>query len=213
MKSRRVCLMLLTIVLAGGAAHAEASGAEAWQPDPLPRAEEIREALAACPEALQPDAGIYVLTSAGFELERESTNGFHAIIQRSQPGAFEPECFDAEGSGTILKMVLMKSRLRMAGSTQDDIDLVIGRAWASGELSAPTRPGVNYMLSEHNKVPVGPETVIPYQPHVMFYAPYLTNADLGAEPMGSAPIFVVNEGMPNAYVIVPVGSGEEHEGH
>ena len=47
-------------------------------------------------------------------------------------------------------------------------------------------------------------TVIPYQPHVMFYAPYLTNVDLGAEPMGSAPVFVVNEGQPNAYVIVPV---------
>ena len=46
----------------------------------------------------------------------------------------------------------------------------------------------------------------------MFYAPYLTNADLGAEPMGSAPVFVVNEGQPNAYVIVPV-SLEEQGGH
>jgi hypothetical protein len=205
--------MLLTIVLAGGAAHAGANGAAVWQPDPLPRAEEMREALAACPKALQSGAGVYVLTSTGYELERESNNGFHAIIQRSQPGAFEPECFDAVGSGTILEMVLMKSRLQMAGASQEEIDLAIGRAWASGELSAPTRPGVNYMLSENNQVPVGPDTVIPYQPHVMFYAPYLTNADLGAEPMGSAPIFVVNEGMPNAYVIVPVGSGEEHEGH
>jgi hypothetical protein len=206
--------MLLVVGLAGGALEAGADGAEVWQPEPLARSEEIREALAACPEGLRTAAGVYVLTPAGYELERESANGFHAIIQRSQPGAFEPECFDAVGSATILEMVLMKSRLQMGGAGQDEIDLAVGRAWASGELSAPTRPGINYMLSEHNKVPVGPDTVIPYQPHVMFYAPYLTNADLGAEPMGSAPVFVVNEGMPNAYVIVPVGGAEGgHDGH
>ncbi len=209
MRSRRVCLMLLVV----GAAAIVAEGAEMWRPEPLPRGEEVREALAACPESLQAGVGVYVLTSTGFELERKSANGFHAIIQRSQPGAFEPECFDAEGSATILRMVLMKSELLMGGASQDEIDLAVGKAWASGELSAPSRPGINYMLSEHNKVPIDAETVIPYQPHVMFYAPYLTNADLGAEPMGSAPVFVVNEGMPNAYVIVPVGSGEEHSGH
>ena len=47
--------MLLVVGLVGGAAQA---GAEMWQPEPLPRSEEVQEALAACPEALQAGAGV-----------------------------------------------------------------------------------------------------------------------------------------------------------
>ncbi len=212
MQSRAVLSVLCGLVLAGSVAQG-AEAVETWRPEPLPRNEEIEEALAACPAKLRQGAGVYVLTSAGFELERESTNSFHSIVQRSQPGAFEPQCLDAEGSATTLEAILLRTRLRMAGAGQDEIDRVLGQAWARGELSAPRRPGINYMLSERNRVPIDAETVIPYQPHVMFYAPYLSNADLGAEPMGSAPVFVVNEGQPNAYVIVPVSVGEGDGGH
>lgn len=209
MQSRGVWLALLVLVFTGSSAQSE----EGWRPEPLPRAEEILEALAACPANIRAGAGVYVLTPTGFDLEHESVNGFHAVIQRSQPGAFEPQCLDAEGSATTLQAILLEARLRMAGASQDEIDRDLGQAWARGELSAPRRPGINYMLSEHNSVPVDAETVIQYQPHVMFYAPYLSNADLGAEPMGSAPVFVVNEGRPNAYVIVPVSVEEEQAGH
>jgi hypothetical protein len=59
------------------------------------------------------------------------------------------------------------------------------------------------MLSERNLVPVDDQgTVRPYRPHVMFYVPYLTNEDLGAGP--GSPVFVVGEGTPSAYAIVPV---------
>lgn len=209
MQSGTVWWVLLLLALAGSSVR----GAEGWRPEPLPRDEEIVEALAACPANIREGVGVYVLTSAGFELERASANGFHAVIQRSQPGAFEPQCLDAEGSATTLVAILLKARLRMGGAGQDEIDRDVGQAWARGELSAPRRPGINYMLSEHNRVPVDADTVIPYQPHVMFYAPYLSNIDLGAEPIGSAPVFVVNEGQPNAYVIVPVSVEEGQGGH
>jgi hypothetical protein len=94
----------------------------------------------------------------------------------------------------------------MAGASDAEVAAGVGAAWAAGKLRAPARPGVNYMLSKENRVPVDEQgsTIVPYRPHVMFYAPYLTNRDLGAEPMGASPIFVVNEGEPGAYVIVPV---------
>lgn len=209
MQPRRTWLFLLLPILAGSSLQ----GAEEWRPEPLPRDEEIVEALAACPVNIRLGAGVYVLTSEGFESERESANGFNAIIQRSQPGAFEPQCLDAEGSATTLEAILLEARWRMKGAGQDEIDRAVGLAWARGELSAPRRPGINYMLSEHNKVPIDADTVIPYQPHVMFYAPYLSNVDLGAEPIGSAPVFVVNEGQPDAYVIVPVSVDKEQGGH
>ena len=178
--------------------------AAAWKPEPLPRDQEIAAALEAGPAAIREEAGVYVLTAAGFELARESGNGFHCLVGRSQPDAFEPQCFDAVGSATLLEQVLMRGKLRAAGHTADEVDELVGAAWASGELRAPDRPGINYMLSERNRVPVAPDQVIPYGPHVMMYTPYRTNADLGGDMTGKSPVFVINEGEPGAYLIVPV---------
>ena len=57
--------------------------------------------------------------------------------------------------------------------------------------------------------------VAPFPPHVMFYAPYLTNADLGSEGQaGGGPAFVAAAGTPYALIIVPVGgtpNGPSHQ--
>ena len=175
-----------------------------WKPEPLERSEEISEALAACPAALRDRAGVYALSAQGYQLVRKSSNGFHAVISRSQPGAFEPQCLDAEGSSTLLEQILLRGRLQMEGLGADEIETRIGAAWASGELEPPRRSGINYMLSKRNRVPVGPDKVIPYQPHLMFYAPHLDNEDVGGSMQGGSPVFVINGGRPDAYVIVPV---------
>ena len=54
----------------------------------------------------------------------------------------------------------------------------------------------------------------------MFYAPYLTNADLGVDrnklgPDGnpSGPVFVAGEGTPHALIIVPLGAGGAAHNH
>jgi hypothetical protein len=182
------------------------AGTRRWKPELLPREREVAAALSAGPKAIAAEAGVYVLEANGYVLARESKNGFHCLVQRSFPGAFEPECLDAEGSATILREILLENELRMAGASDAEVAAGVGAAWAAGKLRAPSRPGINYMLSKENRVPVDDagSTIVPYRPHVMFYAPYLTNRDLGAEPMGASPIFVVNEGKPGAYVIVPV---------
>jgi hypothetical protein len=186
-----------------------------WKPEPLERALEIEAALEACPPVLRDGAGVYALTPTGYELARPSGNGFHAIVERSQPGAFEPECLDAEGSATTLEGILLRGRLQMEGASREEIAEKLGRAWNGGRLKAPRRPGVNYMLSRRNRVPVSADQVISYGPHVMFYVPYLTNADIGGDDSGTgSPIFVVNGGGPSAYAIVPVAlpSGDDDPG-
>lgn len=196
------------------AAAGSASAAD-WKPTPLDRPLEIEAALEACPAAVRDGAGVYALTSAGYEMTRASRNGFHAIVQRSQPGAFEPQCLDAEGSATTLEEIVLEGRLRMAGASREEIADEVGRAWNAGRLRAPRGPGVNYMLSRRNRVPVSADQVISYGPHVMFYVPYLTNADIGGDDSGDAsPIFVVNAGGPSAYAIVPVAlPGADEPGH
>lgn len=201
-------LALITVLLASAG---QSAATDEWKPELMPREQEIAAALAAGPAAIRDGAGLYLLTATGFELARPSSNGFHCLVERSRPEAFEPQCFDSEGSATLLEQVLLRGELRMQGLGAERIATEIANAWAEGRLRTPTRPGINYMLSEHNRVPVGPNRVIPYRPHVMFYAPYLTNDDVGGDLSGASPVFVINEGKPSAYVIVPVPSGEAND--
>ena len=108
-------------------------------------------------QIIREGAGVYVLGSGGYKLARESRNGFHCIIGRSQPEAYEPQCFDAAGSATLLRQTILRGKLQMQGVSLEEIENTISEAWESGHLTAPQSPGINYMLSEKNKVPVGPE--------------------------------------------------------
>lgn len=172
------------------------------------REREVALALSAGPAHFASEAGVYVLEGAGFVKVRDSRNGFHCIVERSEPGAVEPQCLDAEGSQTVLPRILMAARLRAAGRTSAEVQAEIGAAYRDGRLRAPRRPGINYMLSKENRVPMGDGRVAPFPPHLMFYAPYLTNADLGSKLGPGEPLFVIEEGSPGAYVIVPVSAGE-----
>jgi hypothetical protein len=202
-------LLALDAALAA-AATAARSADEPFRPQPLTRDAEVRAALAAGPAHFAAAAGVYVLTEKGFELERPSQNGFHCLVQRSHPGAFEPQCFDEEGSRTLLREVLLRGELQAQGGRPSEIAREVAAAYADGRLRAPSRPGINYMLSPENRVPIDDEgsEIIPYRPHLMFYVPYLTNADLGSDGAPGAPVFVIGEGTPGAYAIVPVPLGD-----
>lgn len=205
-------ILSLSVSLAAPASGVE----EPVRPELLPRDAEIRAALAAGPPHFAETAGVYVLTANGYELARPSQNGFHCLVGRELPGAFEPMCFDREGSATLLRQILLSAELQMQGKGLDEIEVAVAAAWASGELRAPSRPGINYMLSPENRVPIDEQgTIAPYRPHLMFYVPYLTNADLGSDGSPGSPVFVIFEGQPGAYAIVPVPVEEAvaHDAH
>ena len=120
---------------------------------------------------------------------------------------------DAEGTRTWLPRILKVAELRAEGKSREEIQHRIADAVAKGELQPPTRLGIDYMLSTENRVPNAKGEVTPFPPHVMFYAPYLTNADIGVDnaklgPDGNPmwPAFVAGEGTPYALIIVPVGN-------
>jgi hypothetical protein len=200
--------LVLPVFLLAGLQAAAAPGA--WKPELLPRDREVAAALAAGPPAVAEGAGVYVLTGTGYVLDRPSRNGFHCLVGRDQPGTFEPQCFDAEGSGTLLQAVLLAAERRMLGDDAAAVARAVADGYASGRLRAPRRAGVNYMLARENRVPVDDRgTVRPYRPHVMIYVPYLRNADFGAGP--GSPVFVINEGQPGAYLIIPVPDPVAHD--
>lgn len=209
-----ICLLGVTLQMVSGvAAIAQSSQAgSTQQPALMDREKEVALALSACPKPVASKAAVYVLEKSGYVKIRDSQNGFTAIVQHSLPTSQEPQCMDAEGTRTFLPRILKVAELRAAGKSPEEIKRFVSDAFAKGIFQVPTRPGVDYMLSTENVVTIDEAKgiVAPFPPHVMFYGPYMTNADLGSDGNPSGPAFIAGEGSPHALIIVPLGT---HAGH
>ena len=217
------CVAVISFCLLATVARAPRSAeppapAAAELPKLMDREREVALALSSCPPPIASQAAVYVLERSGYVKVRDGQNGFTAIVQHALPNSQDPQCLDAEGTRTFLPRYLKVAELRSQGKSPEEIRRFVADAFAKGLFRAPTRPGIDYMLSKENLTPNAKGEVVPFPPHVMFYAPYLTNADLGVggapgpdgNPVG--PAFVAGEGSPYALIIVPVGThaGAEH---
>jgi hypothetical protein len=182
-------------------------------PELLPRQKEIALALSAAPEHLRKGAAVYVLERKGFVKMRDSTNGFTCIVNRDHPLNQKPVCFDAEGTATILPKILRVGELLMQGKPMSEIDAEIAEGFRTGTYISPRRLGVAYMLSGDIRN-FNPQTgkVESFPPHVMFYAPNLTNADIGTtkEALAKNPSlpFVAYQG-PHGFIIMLNGDTKQ----
>ena len=213
-KSRKIaCLLVLagldytvsTFSQSAADFRANALSAQAL-PELLPQEKEVALALSAAPEHLRNNAGVYVLKRNGFVKVRDSTNGFTCIVNRDHPLNQKPVCFDAEGTATILPKILRVGELLMQGKPISAINAEIAEGFRTGKYISPRRAGVAYMLSGNIRN-YNPHTgkVESFPPHVMFYAPNLTNADLGVTPEALAKDpslpFIAYQG-PQGFIIV-----------
>ena len=189
-------------------------------PPLMDREKEIALALSACPPAVASKAAVYVLEKSGYVKVRNSQNGFTAIVQHALPTSQDPRCMDAEGTRTQLPRILKIAELRAQGKTREEIQRFVAKAFAKGLFQPAARAGVDYMLSTENLAPNEKGVAVPFPPHVMIYAPYLTNADIGVDktdlgedgnPKG--PVFVASEGTPSALLIIPVPVGPAAHRH
>jgi hypothetical protein len=192
--------LLLALPLSAGAATAQKDF-----PPLLVESQETAAALEAAPEHLRPDAGVYVLSSMGYRRVRQSRNGFNCLIERELPDAFEPRCFDAEGSATLLPVIFFRAELRSRGATRAYIDREVKERFEKGEFMAPRRVGICYMLSSRNAVVEGGK-LARVGPRLLFYAPNISNADLGTTPDLESRMMVVDEASATAMIVVPVTS-------
>lgn len=210
MKKRMISICLLglavQISVSESAAAQSAQAAGSQQPPLMDRQNEIALALSACPASATSKAAVYVLEKSGYVKVRDSQNGFTAIVQHSQPNNQEPQCMDAEGTRTFLPRYLKVAELRAQGKSREEIERFVADAFAKGVFQPPTRPGIDYMLSTEGLTTNEKGIVIHLPPHVMFYGPYLTNADLGSDGNPGGPAFVAGEGTPHALIIVPLGA-------
>jgi hypothetical protein len=189
-------------------------------PEVLPADFETRAALAAAPREIADAAGVWLLTASGYAQARASENGFNCMVLRSPAPetvppdrqGFAPMCFDAEGSTTVLRRYVERSRLvRAEGRSLEDAEAAL--AASAGEFT-PARPGVTYMASALNTQPdpTDPAGAFrTYLPHVMFLAPGLSDADVGGL-LATRPDSAVYEGWPflpgrartDGFIVVPL---------
>lgn len=184
--------------------------ADPSRPEVLPEAREMELALSAAPQNLRAGAGVYVLTESGYKLARPSTNKFTCIVNRDHPKAIKPTCFDEEGTATIIPKILRVGELMMQGKSLKEISADIQAGYKSGKFISPRRPGVAYMLSG-DIANVNPKTgeTSSFPPHVMFYAPNLTNEDIGAVGAPGMP-FIAYQG-PQGYMIMLPATNAPHD--
>lgn len=188
----------------------------------LPRELEVELALGAGPEHIRADASVYVFTRSGYEKVRAGKNGFTCFVNRDgfQHGekAIRPTCWDAEGSVSIVPVMLRVGELIAQGKSADDIKKDIDSGFATKKFSSPKKAGIAYMLKgdvlfdeKTQKI----ETL--FHPHYMFYAPGASNSDLGITEealKGNSSLPFVYDGYSGgartAYIIVPAGKGTRH---
>jgi hypothetical protein len=197
--------ILLTAILA---LSTPASDTSAVPPDhPLfPRDLEIELALNAAPAHLRDGAAVWVLDSTGYVKARDGRNAFSCIVSR-RGGDLFPVCWDAEGSKALMPIDIADGAMRLGGAANAAIEKKIAEGFADGHFRAPAKPGLAYMLSplRYKIDESGAVTRSNPNPHVMFYGPGLTDADVGGV-RGS--VLFMNKVGPDGMIIVPVGQKE-----
>jgi hypothetical protein len=168
----------------------------------LPRDLEIQLALSALPPHLRDNATVYVLNPGkGFEVARQGTNGFSALVARTGDDTFRgswaltkyrddilyPVSFDAAGASAQLRVFLDAAEMQAKQVPPQELKKIIQDRYKTKYYQAPPRAGVSYMLSPILRTYVNPDenedVATANVPHVMHYAPNVSNQDVGgAQP-------------------------------
>jgi len=188
----------------------------------MPRALETAFALSAAPPYLRDSAGVYLLDPArGYVEARAGTNGFRCLVARTEwewpqlafrDDIFVPVCSDAAGAAAWLPVFVDVATMRAHGDTPRAVYDSVKRRFADGRYHAPARAGVSYMLAPVMRTFIAessrePTTMV--APHYMFYAPNVTDADIGGKRQADGP-FMLSTG-PHGLIFLGVGATRKQE--
>lgn len=194
--------------------------------EPLPRDLEIQLALSALPPHLRDSATVYVLNpDKGFEVARKGTNEFHAFVARTGDDTFRgswpfteyrddilyPVSFDKAGVKAQMRVFFDTAEMQAKGTPPGELKKIIQNRYKTKYYKSPERAGISYMLSPVLRGYINPEendSVATLNiPHVMHYAPHVSNNDIGGGKPGGMDPFVIFHG-PHGYTIQFLGLTE-----
>jgi len=158
----------------------------------MPAKLEIQFALSALPPALRDQATVYLLDpKKGYQLSRQGTSGVTCLVERTvweladfRDDIYIPLCYDAVGTKTYLKVIMDTATLRSQGMRPVAVKAEIESRYKNKTYKVPEKSGLSYMVAPVMRT-VGPPDMKVHtmpMPHVMFYAPSITDQDIGAVP-------------------------------
>lgn len=223
MKIKLVLAIIATSLM--GLSTAPASQVSETTIEQMPAKLETQFALSAVPPALRDKATVYLLDpKQGYALSRQGTSGVACLVERTvwewadfRNDIYIPLCYDAVGTKAHLKVIMETAALRAQGMDATALKAEIENRYRNGTYHAPERAGLSYMVAPLMRA-VGPPDMKVHtmaMPHLMFYAPNLTNEDIGAVPDFSVHAsllypFIDKQGNPEqSYMIQLIGEAEK----
>lgn len=193
--------------------------------EPMPADLEMRFALSALPAALRADANVYLLDpKQGYKLTHKGNSKLECLVERTawewadyRNDIYIPLCYDANGANYHLKVIRDAAQMRATGMDAIALKKEIERRYKSGMYSAPAKAGLSYMVSPVMRANGPPDMQVHTMtmPHLMFYAPNITNENIGAKPNLLDPEslripFIDKQGISQqSYMIQMIGEAEK----
>ena len=209
---RRSSLVLLASTLAPESAAAQTANGYPVKPMPLADSAEIALAESAAPADVAKGSTVYAVRDGQVHTIRQGTNGSACMVARDyHDGSLYPICFNPEGARTVARRELMQMKLRSLGIPEDSIDRAVDASYTRGELETPKELALAYMMSPRqvlfSSASKDGRRVGAWHPHLMFYFPGVTPAELGLGRAGPNDVIQVGSpGTPRAEVIVKLPS-------
>jgi len=163
----------------------------------MDRDTEIAMARSAAPPSVAKDATVMVFGRDGYETVIKGTNGFVCNVDRSWMDRFEksrefwnpkrrgPVCYNPQAAKTLLPILLIRTKLALAGKSKDEMKEGMKAAIEKGELPAIEPGGMAYMLSKQGHLN---DICGNCAPHLMFYLSLKDGNTWGAGALGSGSV-------------------------
>jgi hypothetical protein len=181
------------------------------KPDPYPaaapfdqyfmpdKASEIELARSAAPPSIADGAEVLVLAKDGYTTAVKGGNGFVCLVERSwgkttddpefwNPKVSAPLCVNAPAARAYLPIVLMKTKLVLAGKSKMEIAGALKSALDSKEWPALEPNAMCYMMSKQQYLS---DDDMHWHPHMMWFVPGDAVQSWGANLAG-VPVFAGN---------------------
>jgi len=143
------------------------------------KASEIELARSAAPASISDGAEVLVLERAGYVTAVKGGNGFVCLVERSwakttddpefwNPKVSAPHCLNAPAAKTYLPILLMKTKLVLAGKSKMEIARALKTAMDTKELPAVAPDAMCYMMSKQQYLS---DNDMHWHPHMMWFVP------------------------------------------
>jgi hypothetical protein len=143
------------------------------------KASEIELARSAAPASISDGAEVLVLGPDGYTTAVKGGNGFVCLVERSwakstddpefwNPKVKAPHCLNTPAAKTYLPIVLLKTKLVLAGKSKMEIGQTLKAALDKKELPALEPNAMCYMMSKQQYLS---DNDMHWHPHMMWYVP------------------------------------------